>query len=225
MGDEEPVLEPVFDWDRLSKGWQACLESAWEACREGTTPIGAAVTDARGRVLATGRNHIYDGNKKLNDSTRNVLAHAELAALQQIRASQEDRHTYILYTSMEPCPLCLGAFYMSGLRELHYAARDSYAGSTDLIGKTGYMRRKPIRVHPPENPLLETVLIGLHTSFSLRKGDISLVVLEAWEETLPRGVQLGRVLFDSGSLGELTAEEADAREAFTRLGSLAVNLG
>ena len=46
-------------WQSLSQPWRACLEEAWTAYRAGSVPIGAAITDGAGRVVARGRNRIY----------------------------------------------------------------------------------------------------------------------------------------------------------------------
>jgi tRNA(Arg) A34 adenosine deaminase TadA len=130
----------------IPRSWQACLEEAWLAYCAGCVPVGAVVTDAAGRVLAYGRNQIWDTQGEEGCLSGHPLAHAEINALIQLPKEGIDPHTCTLYTTMEPCPLCLGAFYMSGVRQLRYASRDPYAGSTDLLGATPYLRRKPVRV-------------------------------------------------------------------------------
>ena len=42
----------------------------------------------------------------------------------------------IVYTTTEPCPLCMGALYMSGVRGLRFTSRDPWAGSANLLGTT-----------------------------------------------------------------------------------------
>ena len=91
----------------------------------------------------------------------NTLAHAELNALLALKADRQTRHAASLYTTTEPCPLCLGAFYMSGVRTLHYAAREPFAGSTNLLGTTPYLSRKPIKVYGPADPDLEALVTAL----------------------------------------------------------------
>jgi hypothetical protein len=110
---------------------------------------------------------------------------------------------------------------MSGLRELHFAARDAYAGSSNLLGKTSYLSRKPVRIHPPQDPSLETVLIGIHTAFSLSRGEPFDQVFAEWMKATPDGVRFGMYLRDRGILSALTAEKASASQAFTNLSSLA----
>ena len=109
-------------------------------------PIGAVITDASGQILARGRNHSRDGGPAPVHS--HTLAHAEVNALLALNSDHADPHTCILYTSCEPCPLCFGAFYMSGLRELRYASRDPFGDSVNLLGATPYLKRKPSCLRP-----------------------------------------------------------------------------
>lgn len=44
----------------LDERWRAVLELAWEAYLAGTIPVGAVVADADGRVVARGRNRIFE---------------------------------------------------------------------------------------------------------------------------------------------------------------------
>lgn len=122
-------------WQELSLPWQAALELAWEAYCDDCLPIGAVATDAEGKILSRGRNRIY--SKRSSDGRRHgkTLAHAEIEALNQVDFDAFEPHTGVLYTTTEPCPMCLGTFYMSGFRTLHFASRDPYAGSVDLLKK------------------------------------------------------------------------------------------
>ena len=139
----------------------------WAAYCAGCVPVGAAAIDTQGRVLAIGRNRIFQFEEEGGFLYGQTLAHAELNALIRLPVDGPDRYTCALYTTMEPCPLCLGALYMSGVRRLHYACRDPYTGSVDLLGATPYLRRKPIQVFWPE---LKTILIALHTEYELGFG-------------------------------------------------------
>ncbi len=74
----------------------------------------AAVIVRGGEIIATGVNTVADDN----DPT----AHAEVNA---IRSAAEKLQRFLLddctlYTSCEPCPMCLGAVYWAGLREIYY---------------------------------------------------------------------------------------------------------
>jgi tRNA(Arg) A34 adenosine deaminase TadA len=179
-------------------------------------PVGAVVTDAEGRILARGRNHRSDGSPAPVHS--HTLAHAEVNALLAFNADHTEPHDCILYTSCEPCPLCLGAFYLSGLRELHYASRDPFAGSVNLLGTTPYLSRKPIRVFGPERADLETILGALHTEFVLRdSGERYRHVVEAWAAVAPEGVRLGQQIFRDGRLRRMREAGMSAEEVMREM--------
>lgn len=79
----------------------------------GGGPFGAVIV-RNGEIIATGINTVADDN----DPT----AHAEINAIRAATAKLQRFHLddCILYTSCEPCPMCLGAIYWAGLRELYY---------------------------------------------------------------------------------------------------------
>ncbi|MDI6770475.1 MAG: nucleoside deaminase [Anaerolineales bacterium] len=207
-------------WHSLTPPWQACLELAWEAYCDGTVPIGAVVADAGGRVIARGRNRIHNEIGPQGTVFNHQLAHAELNAILQFDSFAKGRNACVLYTTMEPCPLCLGAFYMSGMRTLCYAARDPYAGSTDLIGANWYMAVKPIEVFGPHNPSLETILLAIQVEFDLRdRGEKELngQVLTRWRAAVPLGVALGEQIYRSGELRKMRERGAFAAEVIMNL--------
>lgn len=210
-------------WDELSDPWQSAMELAWQAYCDDCYPIGAVVTDAGGKILARGRNRVYP--KRLGASnTRGVaIAHAEVEALRSLDYAGIDPHTCCLYTTTEPCTMCMGTFYMSGLRTLFFAARDPYAGGVDMLGKTWYLSRKPIQVFGPFNPALEIILMAMviEQDCSMHGGELpENIVYRRWAEELPRGVELGKLLGRSGELSAMRKKGADPGEVFNWLISL-----
>jgi tRNA(adenine34) deaminase len=207
-------------WETLVPPWQAALEMAWEAYCVGTIPIGAVVADADGNIVARGRNRILDKSAPDGQIFDDMLAHAEINALLTLNLDQENRHASALYTTMEPCPLCLGAFYMSSVRTLHFAARDPYAGSTNLLGTTPYLSRKPIKLVKPFNRAVEISLIAMmvETELTLR-GEIFITnrFFEEWCEMLPEAVEFGATLYRSNELRKKQKEGQPANESFNWL--------
>jgi len=201
-------------WESLSLAWQTCFDEAWAAYCAGTVPIGAAVTDANGFVLSRGRNRINDREGEGEYLYGQTLAHAEINALVTLGMHGADRHECALYTTIEPCPLCIGALYMSGVRELHYASRDPFAGSVNLFGKTPYLSRKAVKVISPERVDFEIVNMSLIVEYHLfLKGErLEDAVLEAWDAVIPRGVDLGRQIYRSGELREMKEANRTAKE-------------
>ena len=117
-----------------------------EAAAEGGGPFGALVW-RDGRVLAEGRNQVGPG--------RDPTAHAEVMA---IRAAcgllgTPSLEGATLYTSCEPCPMCLGAAWWAGIGAIVYgnAGEDlALIGSDDRalyaeIARPHEARQVPIR--------------------------------------------------------------------------------
>ncbi len=198
-------------WEQLDPAWRAAIEEAWAAYGAGSHPIGAALTDGNGRVLARGRNHVFDAEPG-GLIRRNPLAHAEMNALLALDYHDVDPHQCVLYTTTEPCPLCMGALYMSGVRSLHYAARDTWCGSTNLLGVTPYLARKPVRVSGPL-PGVEDLVVVLRIAFHLRQdANRATEVVEASRAVSASAVALGEKLARTGELRSLALGGVSAAE-------------
>lgn len=78
-------------------------------------PFGAVITDKNGNIISKGNNQVL----KNNDPT----AHAEVVAIRNAckKLNTYDLSEYILYTSCEPCPMCLSAIIWSNIKEVYYA--------------------------------------------------------------------------------------------------------
>lgn len=151
-------------WSEVPLIWRECFSQAWEAFQEGSRPIGAVVVNDIGEVISTGKSSTLN---KLSNSViyHNELAHAEVNALLKLDNRVHKIVTgYTLYSTLEPCPLCFGAFYMSGIRHLKYPAKDRYGGSTNLKDTTPYLSRKPIKIEGPF-PALEQLAIVINVYF------------------------------------------------------------
>lgn len=86
-------------------------------------PFGAVITDKNGNIISSGNNQVL----KNNDPT----AHAEIVAIRDACAKLNtyDLSNYILYTSCEPCPMCLSAIIWSNIKEIYYACTRDDAAS------------------------------------------------------------------------------------------------
>lgn len=198
---------------KLGPGFQAAFAMAWEAYVDGTVPIGAAILDAEGQVVATGRNRIRSATCPPPQIAGHKIAHAEINAILQV---QEDSHpdirNFTLFTTLEPCPLCFGAIVMDNIRHVAYAARDRIAGATLLADAIRFVRDKRIRFEGPY-PVMEGVQIVWHTLFSLQRFGAERL-LDAWAVDCPEGVLLGRNPDTAEGLAALMRRGASAEEAF-----------
>ncbi len=201
-------------WDRLSEPWQICLTLSWESYCEGSVPIGAVVVDRQGRLLSRGRNRrSVSSSINHKEITGSQLAHAELNALLALDPTRVEMRTVELYTVLEPCPLCIGAICMAGVKTIRYAARDNWAGSTNLLDASPYLHWKRISAIIPQDRELEMVIHMLQVVDQLRR-DYSRTeeVLAKWSLDFPENVRKGRLLFESGELERMCKEDAPAEQ-------------
>jgi tRNA(adenine34) deaminase len=209
-------------WDSLSLPWQKSFEQGWIAYQSGSVPIGAVVTDGTDHICSIGRSR---SNEQTSDDPRhihgNLLSHAEVNALLSFNDSQYDPHECLLYTTVEPCPLCIGAVCMARIKKIMYAARDPYAGSIDLLDANAYLRAKEISSEGPMTGDLENIVIGIQVDFFLRAKRRSLhPLMKAWEKVLPKGVELGKELVRSNILLVMSDRGASAKDIFDSIHSL-----
>ena len=85
-------------------------------------PFGAVVVKD-GSIIAEGTNQVTSAN----DPT----AHAEVLAIREAckTLSAIDLKGCEIYTSCEPCPMCLGAIYWANLSKIYYANTDADAAA------------------------------------------------------------------------------------------------
>lgn len=93
-----------------------------ESVRSGGGPFGAVIV-RDGEIIARGENRVT----VCNDPT----AHAEVSAIREAaaRLGTYDLSGCELYSSCEPCPMCLGAIYWARLDKLYYAGTRADAAS------------------------------------------------------------------------------------------------
>ena len=206
-------------WSDLAYPWRVCFEEAWEAWKVGCIPIGAAIIDKESNLIARGRNRIFDTVPTEKQINGNFLAHAELNTFLQMKSEDEEfRHACTLYTLVEPCPLCFGALYMSGVRKAYYACKDPLAGSADLLGKTPYLSRKPIRIKQWEDSELERVVHALQIAFYC---DINqeryAVAMKAYDLSNPDSTNFGKYLQKTQWLNLMKEQQANAKSLYENL--------
>jgi len=178
-------------WNTTGKAWQAVFEQCWEAFKSGSLPIGAVITGENGEVISCGRNRGFD-KSLLNPR----IAHAEMDALHKLDIwKYPELKTYALYTSMEPCPMCMGAIVMAGIRKLQVAARDGWAGSVHLVQKDPYMSSKNMQINF-EFGALETVSLTMMMYWCFRKsnGEINRAE-EAIAKDNPAAIGIAKSLY------------------------------
>jgi tRNA(adenine34) deaminase len=109
------------------------LAEAEAALASGERPIGAVVVVA-GEIVSRGRSR--------QNERRSQLAHAELEALQKGGEGVWERYAEaVLFTTVEPCPLCLGAVVMADVPHVVYGVHDPLVETYRLIEGSPYVAR------------------------------------------------------------------------------------
>jgi len=89
-------------------------------------PFGAVIA-RNGEVIGRGWNEVT--------TSQDPTAHAEIVAIREACRTLKSPHLdgCDIYTSCEPCPMCLGAIYWARLRRLYFAAtrQDAAAAGFD----------------------------------------------------------------------------------------------
>ena len=92
----------------------AC-ELASMSVEKGCGPFGCVITDSQYNIISQGHNQVTE----LNDPT----AHAEIVTIRKACSNLNtyNLNGYKLFTSCEPCPMCLSAIYWSRIKDVYYS--------------------------------------------------------------------------------------------------------
>ena len=90
------------------------IELSKENVENGGGPFGAVIATKEGVIVATGVNRVT--------TSCDPTAHAEVAPIRPAAGLLPafDLSGYEIYTSCEPCPMCLGAIYWARLDKMYY---------------------------------------------------------------------------------------------------------
>ena len=102
---------------------RVALEQARKAVVSGDVPVGAAIFNALGELIATGHNE--------RELHKDPTAHAEIVAIRRASERLGDWHLtdHTLVVTLEPCAMCAGAIAQSRLQTVVFGAWDEKAGA------------------------------------------------------------------------------------------------
>lgn len=136
-------------YSELSIPWKKIFELEWKSLQKGSKAIAAVIVNEEGEIVSEGRNQIAEW-----PIPNTIVAHAEAEAVRNLNL-RIHRHpkTYILYTGLEPCIMCMGTILMGHIRKVVIAARDDYGGAMHLINHSEFAKSKGIQVTFLDNEL------------------------------------------------------------------------
>lgn len=138
------------------------IELSIQNVAAGGGPFGAVIA-RNGEIVATGTNRVT--------ANMDPTAHAEVSA---IRAAAAKLGTFDLsgceiYTSCEPCPMCLGAIYWARLDRIYYGNNQHDAAA---IGFDDAFIYEELAVSPAERRLKMEALLS----------DEAIAAFDAWRD-------------------------------------------
>ena len=141
---------------------QQAVELARENVANGGGPFGALVVRA-GQIIAKGGNRVT--------ANLDPTAHAEVVAIRNAceRLADFQLTDCILYTSCEPCPMCLGAIYWARLHAVYFACNRFDAAAAGFDDSFIYdeiplqPEQRKIAMHYLELPLAQSPFRAWYT--------------------------------------------------------------
>jgi tRNA(adenine34) deaminase len=117
----------------LESFMREAIQEAEHAGLAGELPIGAVLVIDE-EIVARGRAR--------HRAARSQLMHAEMQALLNGGIPLWERYgSAVLFTTMEPCPMCLGATVMADVPHIVFGAHDAVVDSRLMVETVPYVRR------------------------------------------------------------------------------------
>jgi len=126
-------ISPEIEHLDLESFMREAFAEADAAGQAGEIPIGAVLV-LDGEIIARGRAH--------HNERKSQISHAELNTL--LAGGEKlwtDYKRAILFTSVEPCPMCLGAVVMADVPHIIYALNDAIVHSKLSVENNPYIHR------------------------------------------------------------------------------------
>ena len=137
---------------------RVALDAARKAVASQDIPVGAAIFNNAGDLIATGHNE--------RELHKDPTAHAEIVAIRNAAEKLGDWHLtdHTLVVTLEPCAMCAGAIAQSRLQTVVFGAWDEKAGA---VGSVWDVLRDPRAIHKMEvvGGVLEAECAELLTNF------------------------------------------------------------
>lgn len=124
------------------------INLAQAAKSRGNLPIGAVIT-LNNEVVGKGQNSIWVPEYRPN-------RHAEIEAIESIKnaALWSKSKDMTLYTTLEPCLMCLGTILVHRIGRIIYGSRDPHGGAECVFGHMPYAFEKLLKSTNWEGPAL-----------------------------------------------------------------------
>lgn len=122
--DELAIASPYAQHRQWMQRAVSLAQAAGDA---GEVPVGAAIVDQNGNLIAQAQNR--------RERDKDPTAHAEIIALRLASQALQNWHLdcCTLYVTLEPCPMCAGAIVQARIKLLVYGADDRKTGAVRTV--------------------------------------------------------------------------------------------
>lgn len=125
--------QPMIDQPTLDGlALDAAYEEALLGRREGGIPIGSALINPQGQIVARGHNR----RVQLGDP----ILHAEMDCIRNA-GRRRDWHTLTLASSLSPCAMCTGTAVLHRIPRVIIAENTTFQGREDWLAQSGVQVR------------------------------------------------------------------------------------
>jgi tRNA(adenine34) deaminase len=213
-------------WEQIPLPWQLAMNQAWIAYCAGSLPIGAVIMSPEGELIAEGRNRLSDEEPDGDPQhfRKHFMAHAEQNAFislgilrgrnPEIKSKLAD---YILYTTLEPCDMCLGTLIQSGIKKVHFLIPDPVGGAIDSLTATPHVQAKHITAQGPQPGVEANIALALFVVSMAQVGialpDDILTLFRPYSS----GLELGKSLVRSHQLEQFCAQKLSILSVYNQL--------
>jgi len=109
------------------------LDEAARAGDAGDLPIGAVLV-IDGQIVSRGRSQQHTQHSQIMHAELHALLHGGIMLWKHYERA-------VLFTTVEPCPMCLGAVVMADVPHIIFAAHDEVVQSRHTVAHNLYVRR------------------------------------------------------------------------------------
>ena len=152
MTDKQNGLPEIKDFSEEDRQFmQMAIDLSVANIDDGGGPFGAVIVRG-GQLIAAGANRVVPNN----DPT----AHAEVVAIRNACKELKifDLSGCTVYTSCEPCPMCLSALYWAGIKRICYANTKRDAAAIDFDDNIGDWKLLRLQQHLPLHKTIQTAI-------------------------------------------------------------------
>jgi len=148
---------------------ELCIELALDGMeKKGHGPFGAAIVKGN-ELVAVGTNQVT--------STWDPTAHAEISAIRDAcsRLKTFSLEGLEIYTTCEPCPMCLGAIFWARLSAIYFGATRLDAASANFDDRYFYeeIEKPPQKRHIPMKEIMRESCIQIFDAWKASGNKIS----------------------------------------------------